>query len=189
MEGSQKIKNITTIWPSDSTPEYLSSPNEDSNLKSYMHPNCIAAFQVGLVVRRNPLASAADVKRKGFDPWVRKSPWRRAGQSTPVFLPGESCGQRSPVAVKNGIQQTSMHGSKLNVHQQTNGKELIHTRGRVHTHSHTHTYHTMEYYSHRNEWKFVICNNLDGLGSYYAKQNKSDWESLNTVHHLGNLKK
>ena len=53
------------------------------------------------------------------------------------------------MAVKNGIQQTSMHGSKLNVHQKTNGKELIHTRKRVHAHSytHTHTYHTMEYYT------------------------------------------
>ena len=28
-------------------------------------------------------------KRRGFDPWVRKIPWRRAWQSTPVFLPGE----------------------------------------------------------------------------------------------------
>ena len=26
----------------------------------------------------------------GFDPWVRKIPWRRAWQSTPVFLPGKS---------------------------------------------------------------------------------------------------
>ena len=25
-----------------------------------------------------------------FDPWVRKIPWRRAWQLTPVFLPGES---------------------------------------------------------------------------------------------------
>ena len=33
----------------------------------------------------------------GFDPWVRKIPWRRAGQPTPVFLPGESHGQRSLV--------------------------------------------------------------------------------------------
>ena len=30
-----------------------------------------------------------------FDPWVRKIPWRRARQHTPVFLPGESHGQRS----------------------------------------------------------------------------------------------
>ena len=26
----------------------------------------------------------------GLDPWVGKIPWRRAWQSTPVFLPGES---------------------------------------------------------------------------------------------------
>ena len=31
----------------------------------------------------------------GFDPWVGKIPWRRKRQPTPVFLPGESHGQRS----------------------------------------------------------------------------------------------
>ena len=31
----------------------------------------------------------------GFDPWVKKMPWRTAWQPTPVFLPGESHGQRS----------------------------------------------------------------------------------------------
>jgi len=30
-----------------------------------------------------------------FDPWVGKIPWRRAWQPTPMFLPGESQGQRS----------------------------------------------------------------------------------------------
>ena len=34
-------------------------------------------------------------KRLRFNPWVRKIPWRRAWQPTPVFLPGESHGQRS----------------------------------------------------------------------------------------------
>ena len=34
-------------------------------------------------------------KRRGFDPWVGKIPCKRAWQSTPVFLPGESHGQRS----------------------------------------------------------------------------------------------
>ena len=33
--------------------------------------------------------------RPGFDPWVRKSPWRSAWQPSPVFLPGEPYGQRS----------------------------------------------------------------------------------------------
>ena len=31
---------------------------------------------------------------EGFNLWVGKSPWRRKWQPTPVFLPGESCGQR-----------------------------------------------------------------------------------------------
>ena len=35
--------------------------------------------------------------RPGFDPWVRKIPWRRKWQSTPVLLPGKSHGQRSLV--------------------------------------------------------------------------------------------
>ena len=34
-------------------------------------------------------------KRFRFNPWVRKILWRRAWQPTPVFLPGESHGQRS----------------------------------------------------------------------------------------------
>ena len=34
-------------------------------------------------------------KRPGFGPCVGKTPWRRAWQPTPVFLPGESHGQRS----------------------------------------------------------------------------------------------
>ena len=29
-------------------------------------------------------------RRCGFIPWVRKTPWRRAWQPTPIFLPGES---------------------------------------------------------------------------------------------------
>ena len=33
--------------------------------------------------------------KPGFDPWVGKIPWRRERLPTPVFLPGESHGQRS----------------------------------------------------------------------------------------------
>ena len=35
--------------------------------------------------------------RRGFDPWVGKIPWSGKRQPTPVFLPGESHGQRSLV--------------------------------------------------------------------------------------------
>ena len=41
--------------------------------------------------------NAGDIMRYGFDPCVGKVPWRRAWKPTPVFLPGESYGQRNPV--------------------------------------------------------------------------------------------
>ena len=49
--------------------------------------------QVVLVVKKPP-AKAGDMRLK-FDPWVRKIPWWRTWQPTPVFLLGESNGQRS----------------------------------------------------------------------------------------------
>ena len=41
--------------------------------------------------------SACQSKRLGFNPSVRKLPWRRKWQPTPVFLPGKSHGQRNLV--------------------------------------------------------------------------------------------
>ena len=52
------------------------------------------ASQVVLVVKNLP-TNAGRYKKQGFDPWVRKIPWRRIQQPTPVFLPGKSHGQRS----------------------------------------------------------------------------------------------
>ena len=46
---------------------------------------------------KNATANAGDIKRLGFDPWVGKTPWKREWHPTPVFLPGESHGQRSLV--------------------------------------------------------------------------------------------
>ena len=39
--------------------------------------------------------STCQCRRRKFDPWVGKIPWRWKWQPTPVFLPGESHGQRS----------------------------------------------------------------------------------------------
>ena len=54
----------------------------------------IWASQAALAVKNIP-ASASRHKRGRFDPWVGKIPWGRVWQPTPVFLPGESHGQRS----------------------------------------------------------------------------------------------
>ena len=50
-------------------------------------------FPGGPVVK-NPPANPGDL---GFDSWVRKIPWSRKWQPTPVFFPGEFHGQRSLV--------------------------------------------------------------------------------------------
>ena len=49
------------------------------------------AFSGNLAVKE----SDCQRKRLGFYPWVRKIPWRKKWQLTPVFLPGKSPRQRS----------------------------------------------------------------------------------------------
>ena len=39
--------------------------------------------------------STCQCRTRGYNPWVRKIPWRRTWQPTPVFLPEKSHGQRS----------------------------------------------------------------------------------------------
>ena len=41
----------------------------------------------------------------------------------------------------------------------------------VHTHKHTGNGIPL---SHKKEWNFAICNNMNGLGGYYAKWSKSE---------------
>ena len=43
---------------------------------------------------KEPTYQCQRYKRRGFDAWVGKIPWRRAWQPTPVFLLGISHGQR-----------------------------------------------------------------------------------------------
>ena len=49
----------------------------------------------------SPLAQRVEhlpaMQETGFDPWVRKIPWRRQWHPTPVLLPGKSHGWRSLV--------------------------------------------------------------------------------------------
>ena len=47
------------------------------------------------MVKNSPANARNLHKRHGVDPWAGKVPWRKAWQPAPVFLPGESCRQRS----------------------------------------------------------------------------------------------
>ena len=56
--------------------------------------------------------SSCECRRTGFDSWVRKILWRRKWQSTSVFLPGKSHGQRSLMDAVHGVtkSQTGPNG-------------------------------------------------------------------------------
>ena len=58
---------------------------------------CILGFPKGGAGDKEPTCQCKRLRRPGFDPWVGKLPWRRKWLPTPVFLPGESHGQRSLV--------------------------------------------------------------------------------------------
>ena len=53
----------------------------------------------GGVSGKEPACQYRRHKRRVFDPWEGKIPWRRAQQPCPVFLLGESHGQRSLEAI------------------------------------------------------------------------------------------
>ena len=68
--------------------------------KSWMRLNWLTDWLIGEASTNLNLTNQThlpmqETKRCGFDPWVRKMAWRRPWQPPPVFLPGESCGQRS----------------------------------------------------------------------------------------------
>ena len=58
----------------------------------------------GVLVVKNPPA-ARDTRERRFNPWVRKIPWRRKWQLTPIVLHGKFHGERSLVGQSMGLQR------------------------------------------------------------------------------------
>ena len=67
-----------------------------------------------LVVKNLP-ADAGDARDLGFNPWVRRIPWRRKWHPTPVFLPGESHGQRNLGGSVHGVAKSRIRLSTWSV--------------------------------------------------------------------------
>ena len=61
----------------------------------------IGASQVALLVKNLPV-NAGDIRDAGLIPGIGKISWRKEWQPTPVFLPGESHGQRSLAGYSSG---------------------------------------------------------------------------------------
>ena len=73
------------------------SLNMENPVHGYLALNSLIHKNQGFPGGTSGKESACQHRRLRFDLWVRKIPWRRKWQSTPVFPPGESYGQRSPV--------------------------------------------------------------------------------------------
>ena len=59
-------------------------------------PTPLKLLRASLRLRGKKLAcNVGEHRGRGFDPWVRKTPWRRKWQLTLVFFPGKSHGQRN----------------------------------------------------------------------------------------------
>ena len=77
---------------------------------------------------KNLLGHAKRHKGHRFNPWVRKTPWRRKWHPAPVFLSGKSHGQKS-------LTGYSTRGGK-----ELDTAECWCTRAHTHTHTHTDTH-------------------------------------------------
>ena len=68
---------------------------------------CIPMYTpLGVSLVAQTVKSLPAMQAPGFNPWIRKIPWRRAWQSTPVFLPGLSHRQRSLVGTVHGVAKS-----------------------------------------------------------------------------------
>ena len=87
--------------------------------------------------------SACQCRRHGFHPWVRKIPWRRKCQPTPVFLPGEFHGQRSLAGysfhrvVKSWTWLSDWTHMHISYTKLTQKNKLITWPSKLKTHMHT----------------------------------------------------
>ena len=113
-------------------PEFLSFPVCFSSIEtgkfslssSLTHVTRVPSFnlfahiqQFGVTRWFNSKESICQSRRCEFDPWVRKIPWRRKWQPTPIFLPWKSPGQRSLVGYSPGDHKRVKHN--LMIKQQT----------------------------------------------------------------------
>ena len=70
---------------------YFHTLSSISGAYIYDLPTCTSGFPWWLSSKER----ACQCRRRGLDPWVRKIPWRRKWQPTPLFLCGKSHAQRT----------------------------------------------------------------------------------------------
>ena len=87
--ATTELTFLSTI--ADSSLFFISKSWDTFNMKYYNKLYLLFRLSWWLRWCRNRLPC----RRLGFNSWVRKIPWRRAWQPTPIFLPGKFHGKRS----------------------------------------------------------------------------------------------
>ena len=76
---------------------------------------------------KEPVCQGGSCGRHGFNSWVGETPWRRAGQPTPVFLPGESMDRGSWCATVHTVAKSRTGLKRLSGYACTSSNCLSHT--------------------------------------------------------------
>ena len=70
---------------------------------------------------KEPTCQCRRLKRPQYEPWIGKIPWRKAQKLNPVFLPGESHGQRSLAGYSPwGCRESNMTEATQHAHMHAN---------------------------------------------------------------------
>ena len=99
----------------------------------YYGLSSVVDFLGGVVVKNLP-ANAGDARDAGLIPELGRLLLRRKWQSPPVFLPGNSRGQRSLMGCSPWGQE------ELDMTEQLSTQVSVHARARARAHTHTHTH-------------------------------------------------
>ena len=83
-----------TLWPHGLQHARFPCPSPSPEVCSNSRPTCLHRGFPGGASDKEP-ANAGDIRDVGSTPGLGRLPWRRARQPNPVFLSGESHGQRS----------------------------------------------------------------------------------------------
>ena len=102
--GGSDVKNLSTMQKT-----WVLSLGQEESLEKGM-----AIHSRVLHSNKEPVCQCRKRSRCQLDRWVGKSPWRRKRQPIPVFLPGESHGQRSLAGYDPRCCKESRHDWRTN---------------------------------------------------------------------------
>ena len=102
---------VLRISQSDRTEATQHSTQHETNSKTYLNNTALIVGFSGSARGKEPACQCWRCKRRGFALWVRKIPWKRKWQATPIFFHGE----RSLVGYSHGVAKSQTQLKQLSM--------------------------------------------------------------------------